>query len=66
MNIIDKLMKIDAGTLETPTAIHKMYVKKIGEELEFEIQAINAEKATEIQQKAIKIEDGKLRENNDE
>ena len=60
MNIIDKLMKIDAGTLETPTAIHKMYVKKIGEELEFEIQAINAEKATEIQQKAIKIEDGNV------
>ena len=60
MNIIDKLMKIDAGTLETPKAIHKMYVKKIGEELEFEIQAINAEKATEIQQKAIKIENGNV------
>ena len=53
-------MKIDAGTLETPKAIHKMYVKKIGEELEFEIQAINAEKATEIQQKAIKIENGNV------
>ena len=37
MNIIDKLMKIDAGTLETPKAVHKMFVKKIGEELEFEI-----------------------------
>ena len=57
-NIIDKLMKIDAGMLETPTAIHKMYVKKVGQELEFEIQAINAEKATEIQQKALKIEGG--------
>ena len=53
-------MKIDAGTLETPKAIHKMYVKKIGEELEFEIEAINAEKATEIQQKAIKIENGNV------
>ena len=60
MNIIDKLMKIDAGTLETPKAVHKMFVKKIGEELEFEIQAINAEKATEIQQKAIKIENGNV------
>lgn len=60
MNIIEKLMKIDAGTLETPKAIHKMYVKKIGEELDFEIQAINAEKATEIQQKAIKIENGNV------
>ena len=57
-NIIDKLMKIDAGMLETPKAIHKMYVKKVGQELEFEIQAINAEKATEIQQKALKIENG--------
>lgn len=60
MNIIDKLMKIDAGTLETPKAVHRMFVKKIGEELEFEIEAINAEKATEIQQKAIKIENGNV------
>ena len=57
-NIIDILMKIDAGMLETPKAIHKMYVKKVGQELEFEIQAINAEKVTEIQQKAFKIENG--------
>ena len=37
-----------------------MFVKKIGEELEFEIEAINAEKATEIQQKAIKLENGNV------
>ena len=60
MNIIDKLMKIDAGMLETPIAIHKMYVKKIGEELEFEIQAINPEKMDDIQQKAVKIENGEV------
>ena len=60
MNIIDKLMKIDAGTLETPKAVHKMYVKKRGEELEFEREAINAEKSTQIQQKAIKIENGNV------
>ena len=60
MNIIDKLMKIDAGTLETPKAIHKMFVTKVGEVLDFEIQAINAEKATEKQQKAIKIENGNV------
>ena len=53
-------MKIDAGTLEIPKAIHKMFVKKVGEELEFEIQAINPEKATEIQQKAVKIVDGNV------
>ena len=53
-------MKIDAGTLETPKKVHKMYVKKIGQVLDFEIQAINAEKATEIQQKGIKLEDGNL------
>ena len=60
MNIVDKLMKIDAGTLETPKAVHKMFVTKVGEVLDFEIQAINAEKATEIQQKAIKIENGNV------
>ena len=59
-NIIDTLMSIDAGVLETPKATHKMYVKKIGKELEFEIQAINPEKATEIQQKALKIENGSI------
>ena len=53
-------MKIDAGMLETPTAIHEMYVKKIGEELEFEIQAINPEKMDDIQQKAVKIENGEV------
>ena len=53
-------MKIDAGTLETPKAVHKMFVTKVGEVLEFEIEAINAEKATEIQQKAIKIENGNV------
>ena len=60
MNTIDILMKIDAGTLEVPKTVHKMYVKKIGQVLDFEIQAINAEKATEIQQKGIKLEDGNL------
>ena len=60
MNIIDKLMKIDAGMLETPTAIHEMYVTKIGEKLEFEIQAINPEKLDDIQQKAVKIENGEV------
>ena len=60
MNIIDKLMKIDAGMLETPTAIHEMYVTKIGEKLEFEIQAINPEKMDDIQQKAVKIENGEV------
>ena len=60
MNIIDKLMKIDAGMLETPTAIHEMYVTKIGEKLEFEIQAINPERMDDIQQKAVKIENGEV------
>ena len=53
-------MKIDVGTLETPKAVHKMFVTKVDEELEFEIEAINPEKATEIQQKAIKIENGNV------
>ena len=60
MNIIDILMQIDDETLETPKAIHKMFVTKVGEVLDFEIEAINAEKATEIQQKAIKIENGNV------
>ena len=60
MNIIDKLMKIDAGTLETPKAVHRMFVKKIGEELEFEIEAIDVKKVAEIQEMAIDITKGEI------
>ena len=52
-NIVDQLLKLDANEIEMPKGTHKMYCKKIGKELEFEIEAIDAEKVAEIQEMAI-------------
>ena len=59
-NIIDQLLKIDANKIEMPKGTHKMYCKKLGKELEFEIEAIDAEKVAEIQEMAIDITKGEI------
>lgn len=59
MNIVEKLLKIDNGKIKNPTGIHKMYCKKIGQELEFEIQAIEPERSFEIKQGAVKMSSNK-------
>ena len=59
-NIIDQLLKIDANKIEMPKGTHKMYCKKLAQELESEIQAIDAEKVAEIQEMAIDITKGEI------
>ena len=59
-NIIDQLLKLDANEIEMPKGVHKMYCKKLGQELEFEIEAIDAEKVAEIQEMAIDITKGEI------
>ena len=59
-NIIDQLLKIDANKIEMPKSTHKMYCKKLGQELEFEIEAIDAEKVAEIQEMAVDITKGEI------
>lgn len=59
MNAVEKLLKIDAGKVKNPTGIHKMYCKKIDTEIEFEIKAVDPERAFEIRQEAINVEGGK-------
>ena len=59
-NIVDLLLKLDLDKLEMPKGIHKMYCKKLGQELEFEIEAIDAEKVAEIQEMAIDITKGEI------
>lgn len=56
MNTLEKLLALDAGTLENPKGIHKMYCKKLKAKLDFEIEAIDPERAFEIRQDAIKVE----------
>ena len=60
MNIIDQLLKMDANEIEIPKGVHKMYCKKLGKELEFQIEAIDAEKVAEIQEMSIDITKGEI------
>ena len=59
-NIIDQLLKMDLNEIEVPKGVHKMYCKKLGKELEFEIEAIDAEKVAEIQEMSIDITKGEI------
>ena len=59
-NIVEQLLKLDANEIEMPKGTHKMYCKKLGQELEFEIEAIDAEKVAEIQEMAIDITKGEI------
>lgn len=49
MNLVEKLLKIDAGKIEMPKEVFTMYCSKLKQELEFEIQAIDPEKYIKIQ-----------------
>ena len=60
-NIIDQLLKMDLNEIEVPKGVHKMYCKKLGKELEFEIEAIDAEKVAEIQEMSIDITKGEIK-----
>ena len=54
-NIIDELLAIDLGEVEMPKCTKKIYLKKLKRELEFSCIALDAEKANEIQMKAIDL-----------
>lgn len=49
MNLVEKLLKIDAGQIEMPKATYTMFCAKLKDEFDFEIQAIDAEKYIKIQ-----------------
>lgn len=59
-NIIDQLLKIDLGEIEIPKTTKKIYLKKLKQEFEFECIALDAEKASEIQMKAIDLDNGSV------
>jgi hypothetical protein len=54
-NIVDTLLSIDLGEIEMPKCTKKIYLKKLKRELEFSCIALDAEKANEIQMKAIDL-----------
>lgn len=60
MNLVDKLLQIDAGQIEVPKKTEKMYCKKLKQELEFECVAVDPEKIGEIQSRAMGINNGDI------
>ena len=54
MNIVDKLLKMDAGKIKTPEKEIKMNLKKLnGEEFVFPCKAVDPEYVTELQENSI-------------
>lgn len=56
MNIVDKLMKIDAGVLKKNKGTLKMNLRRINQEVEFECVEVDSEKATQLDEEALNIE----------
>lgn len=54
-NIVDELLAIDLGEIEIPKCTKKIYLKKLKGEFSFNCIALDAEKANEIQMKAIDL-----------
>lgn len=60
-NAVELLLSLNANELDTPKKIHKMYCKKLKQEIEFEIEAINPEKALKMQRQAVSFtNDGRV------
>ena len=56
MNIVDKLLKMDAGKIKTPEKEIKLNLKKLGgEEFVFPCKAIDPEYVTELQENSIEF-----------
>lgn len=54
MNIVDKLLKMDAGKIKTPEKEIKLNLKKLGgEEFVFPCKAVDPEYVTELQENSI-------------
>ena len=56
MNIVDKLLKMDAGKIKTPEKEIKLNLKKLGgEEFVFPCKAVDPEYVTELQENSIEF-----------
>ena len=61
MNLVEKLLKIDAGKIETPTKIITIQCKRLNESIEFPCKAIDPEKFAEIQESTLVIKKGDVK-----
>ena len=61
MNLVEKLLKMDAGKIETPTKVITIQAKKLKEPIEFPCRAIDPEKFAEIQESSIVMKRGDVK-----
>lgn len=61
MNIVEKLLKMDAGKLEVPTKVITIQSKKLKQPLDFPCKAIDPEKYAEIQENSIIMKKGDVK-----
>lgn len=65
MNIVEKLLKIDAGQLKMPEKDVKLKLGKLkGEEVTFHCKGVPPEQFSEIQENAIEMRNGDIRKIN--
>lgn len=64
MNLVEKLLKMDAGKLEAPSKVIPINAKKVGEVIEFPCKAVDSEKYAEIQENALQIRKGDVKKIN--
>lgn len=64
MNIVEKLLKMDAGKIESPTKVIAIESKKLKQTLEFPCKAVDSEKYAEIQEGALEIRKGDVKKIN--
>ncbi|UDN56653.1 phage tail assembly chaperone [Clostridioides sp. ES-S-0010-02] len=61
-NIVELLLKMDAGEIKMPSMTYKIFCKKVGIELPFECTALEPETFDELQSSGLKIENGSLKD----
>ncbi|AFM40335.1 Phage XkdN-like protein [Desulfosporosinus acidiphilus SJ4] len=64
MNLVEQLLKMDAGLLETPSKVITIPSKKLKEPLDFPCKAVDPEKYAEIQEGAVEIRKGDVKKIN--
>lgn len=64
MNLVEQLLKMDAGLLETPSKVITIQSKKLKEPLDFPCKAVDPEKYAEIQEGAVEIRKGDVKKIN--
>jgi len=64
MNLVEKLLRMDAGKIEVPAKVITIQSKKLKQPIEFPCKAVDAEKYAEIQEGALEIRKGDVKKIN--